>query len=289
MTGAATARFIGVALALGLLAHDAPGHAAPARLAPIPGGIVARATGDIVEAELIGATGRYRHFVLGSRYEASGLRVRIKGGRILELILPEDAVFEDRRPRIADLDGDKRNEIVLVISRQSTGSALAVIGVRDGGLKILAETTPNGAPQRWLNPAGIGHFLGNGRRQVALVRMPHAVGRLEFWDFDGSALTLHGSLEDTSNHRIGSDRTRLSTVIARGAGRTDLLALPSFDRRRLRIIEAVPQPHEIASVALEAPVVGDFLLRRNRRGVRIRVPLEGGQSRQIVLPASSLR
>lgn len=271
------------ALVFALLASVGTALAETGTLAPIPAGIVARAKGDIVEAELIGKTSRYEHFVLGARYEAAGLRVKTRDGKALELILPEDAVFEDRRPRIADLDGDKRNEIVLVVSRQTSGSALAVIGLRDGVLKIIAETTPNGAPRRWLNPAGIGRFLGNGRRQVALVRMPHAVGRLEFWDFDGKTLTLHGSLNDTSNHRIGSDRMRLSAVIARGKGRTDLLAIPDFARRRLRIIEAVPLPHQVAEFALEAPVVGDFNIRRSRDGVRIRVPMAGGQSRQIVL------
>ena len=280
-------QFLAAGLGYAILAGAA--LAEPAALAPIPAGIVARAKGDIVQAELIGQTARYRHFVLGTQYEAAGLRVKTQDGKVLELILPEDAVFEDRRPRIADLDGDGRNEVALVISRRSSGSALALIGLRDGALKVLTETTPNGAPQRWLNPAGIGRFLGNGRRQVALVRMPHAVGRLEFWDYDGKVFKLAGSLEDTSNHVIGSDRMRLTAVIARGEKKTDLLAIPSFDRRRLRIVEAAPAPHEIAGFPLEAPVTGDLLMRRTRDGARIRVPLAGGQSRQIFVRGNFLR
>jgi hypothetical protein len=153
---------------------------------PIPASITAKTDkGDIVEATLIGKTDRYKHFVLGTNYEAAGIRVRTASGQTLELMLPEDSVFEDRQPRIADLDGDGRNEVIVVRSRQSTGSALAVPGLRDGKLKILAETTPNGGPRRWLNPAGIADFYGDGKKQIALVRLPHAVGRLEFWDLDG--------------------------------------------------------------------------------------------------------
>ena len=274
-------RLAGPALALALIAGPAVGQ--PSRLAPIPAGVVARASGDIVEATLIGRTTRYRHFVLGTKYEAAGLRVKTSEGKTLELILPSDAVFEDREPRIADLDNDGRNEIALVVSRRSTGSALALIGLRGGALTVLAETSPNGAPNRWLNPAGIGNFLGNGRRQIALVRMPHAVGRLEFWDFDGTRFALRGSLENTSNHRIGSDRINLSAVIPR-PGRTDLLAIPDFERRRLRIIEAAPQPHQVAEFALEAPVVGNLEVGGSASGVLLRVPLEGGQVRQIVTP-----
>jgi hypothetical protein len=251
--------------------------------APLPSGVIARASGDIVEAALIGLTTRYQHFVLGTPYEAAGLRVRTNDGRVLDIQLPEDAVFEDRQPRIADLDNDGRNEIAVVISRQSTGSALAVLGLRDGALKILAESTPNGAPRRWLNPAGIGRFLNNGRRQVALVRMPHAVGRLEFWDFDGSKLTLHGAIEDTSNHRAGTDKMNLSAVIPRKEPQSDLLAVPDFNRRNLRIIAALPSPHQVAIFPLKSSVVGDLKVSRVAKGITIRVPLTEGAIQEIVL------
>ena len=250
---------------------------------PIPGGVTAGASGDIVEATLIGRTTRYRHFVLGTPYEAAGLRVKTANGRLLEIMLPEDSVFEDRQPRIADLDNDGRNEIVLVLSRLSMGSALVILGLRDEALKILAESTPNGAPQRWLNPAGIGNFLNNGRRQVALVRMPHIVGRLEFWDYDGSKLTLHGAIENTSNHRAGSNQMNLSAVIPRKNTQADLLAVPDFNRRNLRIIAAQPTPHQVATFHLNGTVVGDLRVSRVAKGQTVRVPLADGAFREILL------
>jgi hypothetical protein len=251
--------------------------------APIPSGVTAHASGDIVEATLIGPTTRYRHFVLGTPYEAAGLRVRTGDGQILELMLPEDSVFEDRQPRIADLDNDGRNEVVLVRSRLSTGSALVVLGLRNGALMILAESTPNGSPQRWLNPAGIGNFLNNGRRQVALVRMPHVVGRLEFWNFNGKMLNLHSTLNNTSNHRIGSDQINLSAVVAREKGRADLLAIPDFNRHNLRIITADPAPREVAHFPLNAPVDGDLRVSRTQNGSSIRVPLGKGHFQDVLL------
>jgi len=249
----------------------------------IPSGVTARAAGDIVEATLIGRTTRYRHFVLGTPYEAAGLRVRTAEGQILEFMLPEDSVFEDRQPRIADLNNDGRNEVVLVRSRLSMGSSLAIIGIQNGVLKLLAESTPNGGPQRWLNPAGIGNFLNNERRQVALVRMPHTVGRLEFWDFDGGMLNLRGALDNTSNHRIGSDQMNLSAVIPREKGQTDLLAIPDFNRQKLRIIAAYPTPRQVAIFALNTPIVGDLSVNRSSMGATIRVPVADGTFQEILL------
>jgi hypothetical protein len=42
----------------------------------------------------------------------------------VKLTLPEDSAFEDRQPRLADLDGDGRDEIVLVRSRRSKPASL---------------------------------------------------------------------------------------------------------------------------------------------------------------------
>lgn len=256
---------------------------------PIPAGVSAKASsGDIVEATLIGKTTRYKHFVLAAEYEAAGIRVRTASGQTLELMLPEDSVFEDRQPRIADLDGDGRNEVVVVRSRQSTGSAVSVLGLRDGALKVVAESTPNGAPNRWLNPSSIGNFLGDGKAQIALVRMPHVVGRLEFWSFDGKALALRGQLGGFSNHRISTQQIGLSTVLARPAPKGDLLAIPSLDRRTLRIVAALPAPREVAAFPLDGEVGGDLKARKADNGYVIAVPLRGGGTREITIGADIL-
>ena len=93
-------------------------------------------------------------------------------------------MFEDLEPRLADLDGDGHDEIVVVKTYLKRGSSLAVIAERNGKYDIVAETPPLGAPHRWLDPAGIADFNGDGKIDIALVRQPHVVGSLELWSWD---------------------------------------------------------------------------------------------------------
>ncbi len=106
-------------------------HVALAHAGDYPGSLtdhrVAHGTGVIAEAWLADPTTRYRHFVSGSDYEAGSLVVRLKNGSLRKLVLPETSVFEDRQPRLADLDGDGVDEIVLVRSYLDRGAALAVV------------------------------------------------------------------------------------------------------------------------------------------------------------------
>jgi hypothetical protein len=62
---------------------------------------------------------------------------------MLTLRLSEESVFEDRLPRLADLDGDGSDDIIRMHCYADRGAALAVVGVRSGERKIVAET-----PQR---------------------------------------------------------------------------------------------------------------------------------------------
>ena len=270
------------------VAHSSFASGETSRAQPLAEASVATATGDIVEAVLIGPTRRYKHFVLGSNHEASGVRIQTADGRSLELMLPDDSVFEDREPRIVDLDGDGRNEILLVHSRQDTGSALAVLGLRNGALRIIAETPGNGGPQRWLNPAGAGHFFDRNSLQVALVRMPHAVGRLEFWGFDGVSLKLRGSLPDISNHRIGSRNLSMSAVV-KGDGETlDTLAIPAFDRRSVRFVKVRGGvPVVASSVTLRGQADGNFHVLPGQP-VTLRIPIAGDGSQIISLNGQGL-
>jgi hypothetical protein len=138
---------------------------------------IATGAGRIAEAWFADPTTRYKHFVLGANYEAASLVVRLRDGTTRKLQLPSDSVFEDREPRLADLDGDGIDEIIVVRTYLDRGAALAVVALRDDKLKIIAETPPTGRPNTWRNPAGIADFDGDGRLDIAEVQMRAASSR----------------------------------------------------------------------------------------------------------------
>jgi len=232
----------------------------------LPDGRIAEGARNTARAWLADPTDRYDHGVLGDAIEAASVVVERRDRRREAVSLKSDAVFEDLQPRIADLGGDGGDKILVVKSYLKRGSALAVIGERDGKYAVIAETPPVGAPHRWLNPAGVADFNGDGAIDIALVRMPHALGRLELWSWRGGQLEKTLELADVSNHVIGSRALRMSAVADfDGDGHPDL-AIASFDRRELRIIGFAPNARDIARIALPARAVTDFALMKDAAG-----------------------
>jgi FG-GAP-like repeat len=236
--------------------------APPPRFPPIPvdalqDGRIAAGKREIARAWLAEPTNRYGHGVLGDAIEAASIVVERKDGKRETVRLGHDSVFEDLEPRIADLGSGEK--IVVVKSYLVAGSALAVIGERDGRFAVLAETPPIGTPNRWLNPAGIADFDGDGAVEIAFVRMPHALGRLELWRWSAGKLLKVTETRDTSNHAIGSRALGQSAVADfDGDGVADL-AIPSFDRRAVRLLSFRGGVREIARIKLPASVTTNFI------------------------------
>lgn len=269
-------------MSIGLSTASASGQSPPK---PIDDLRVVRGSGTVAEAYFADATDRYRHFVLGSRYEPSTLVVTLKSGAKLTLAAGADAVFEDRQPRLADLDGDGTDEIVIVKAYLDRGAALTVVGLRDGQLRIVAETPPTGRPNTWLNPAGIADFDGDGRLDVAYVQMPHVLGLLRVVTLRQGRLAEIAKVDGVSNHQIGSKRLGLSAVFDFNKDGAADLAIPTLDRKSLRVLSFKGGAKELRKVALPGRAAGDFRLERRAHGVTaVIIPIEGGGETVVSLP-----
>jgi hypothetical protein len=212
---------------------------------------------DIRRAWLADPTTRYDHGVLGDRIEAGSVVVETPNGTRHTVEAGPDAVFEDLHLRFVNF-GDGQESIVVVKSYLGKGSALAVIGRNRSRYEVLAETPPIGRPNRWLDPAGIADFTGDGKPDIAFVRMPHVLGQLELWTFDDGRLTQGPHMPGFTNHIAGTRALNMAAVIdVDGDGAADL-ALPSLDRNRLRLVSFAPHPREFKSLPLPAKAVTDF-------------------------------
>lgn len=234
---------------------------APSGLRPnmLPDGVVTRGTRNIRAAWLIEPTTRYAHGVLGDAIEAGGLAAELADGRVLEIRLPADSVFEDRYPRLADLDGDGDDEILVVRSYLDRGAALAVIKAEADGLRIVAETRALGRANRWLNPIGVADFDGDGRPELALVETPHIGGVLKLYRWRDGQLTAAISQPGVSNHGIGSRALGLSAILdANGDGVPDLLLPDQSHLRLLVLTHAGDRFAPRAAVPHPAPIVTDI-------------------------------
>lgn len=223
----------------------------------LPDGLIAVRTGksDIVAAWYTRPTQRYGHAILGDGIEAGGLQVRTASGQVIELVLPKTIVFEDRYPRLVDLDNDGKTEVITIRASLTAGGSVTIYGLTDGKLQEKGTTGFIGQSNRWLNIAGIADFRGSGRRQIAFVKTPHIGGTLYFFEMVQDGLKGVAGLYGFSNHVIGSPEMRLSAIAdINGDGRPDL-ALPSANRGHLRFISfSNGQLVELGRVALPGRV-----------------------------------
>jgi hypothetical protein len=185
----------------------------------------------VVSAELQRPTDRYAHAVLGDALEWGALEITWAGcagcadrQRSL-IVLPESRVFEDVQARVADADGDGLPEVIVVETDLRRGAALAVYGPqgRRGITPFL------GAPNRWLAPAGVGDFDGDGRPEIAWVERPHVDRVLVIGRLAGDRIRVLARAEGFSNHRIGETAITGSVHACPGG---DRLVLPDAGWRQ---------------------------------------------------------
>lgn len=253
----------------------AAGASEPARQARLPGGGVATAArGDVAKAWYARPTGRYAHGVLGDAIEGGSLVVVARDGGTHEVVLHDRYVFEDLTPRIADLDGDGRSEIVTIRSSSSGGAALAIYGLVAGKLVERAATREIGRANRWLSVAGIDRYRRGAGLLIAYVETPHIGGTLKYAAFAGGRLSVRTILAgQVSNHRIGSTLLSMSASADVDADGIVDLALPSADRRSLVVVSDGRARLYPVDGQIDGPIrhaAGSFVTR-DERGRRVLV------------------
>lgn len=246
----------------------------------LPDGAIAEGMG--LKAWYATPTERYAHGILGDAIEAGSLIVE-QDGKSYRYDLPEDSVFEDLTPRIVDVDGDGTPEILTIRSYSDLGATITLFAVRDGAVKPVAEAAPIGTANRWLNPAGVADFDGDGAQEIAVIRTPHIGGILILYGWDGASdkLVEESRRAGYSTHAIGSRALGLALATDWDSdGVTDLL-LPRQDRKELVALSmAGGDFREIAAYKMRREISGDLELIGNF----VKVPVRGGLNRTITRP-----
>lgn len=155
-----------------------------------------------------GATTRYAHGVLGDDIEAGSLHAKTAEGKTLSITLETSQVFEDIQPRLADIDGDGRNEIITIRSHNQKGAQIAVYGITKespNSLSLVASTPNIGQTHRWLAPVGIADFDKDGVMEIAYIDRPHLAKILRVWSYRDGSLQQVAQKKGLTNHKIGNN------------------------------------------------------------------------------------
>jgi hypothetical protein len=184
----------------------------------------------IQRAELVDPTGRYGHAVLGDALEWGGVSLQL-GDRSVTFTLPDTRVFEDVEARLADVTGDGAPEVIVVETDLDLGASLAIYGPEGK----IAATPFIGQPNRWLAPAGIADFDGDGRVEIAYVDRPHLRKELVFVRLDSDKLVETLRLPGLTNHLIGDDF--ISGGVRNCGDRAELILASADWSRIMRVLD----------------------------------------------------
>lgn len=255
---------------------------------PIPHGTVASGEADIRSAWLAGPTEDYPHGVLGDAIEASALVVMTRDGQELTFRLSDGSVFEDTTPRLADIDGDGRDEVWTVRTDGTYGARLEAYGVVDGALVRRFATAPIGTGFRWLNPLGVADFDGDGQREAAYVETPHIGGVLTVVRPVGDRLEVVARRRHYSTHAMGSTRLDLGAIAdVDGDGAVDVL-VPVQSRQQFILLSLHEGTLRERWRSETVRIGGGVRLEQNQSGWVIHFS-DGQDDLQILLPTERVR
>lgn len=189
------------------------------------------------------STRRYPHRALGSGLHAGSVFAQVRDGqrgwRVVEMALPLERVYEDRVPRVVDIDRDGKDEIILIEADALRGAALVVLGLehsRQGPRLVERARGPfAGSTFRWMNPVGVADFDGDGRADLANVVTPHIGGVLQLLHYRPPLLVPFASAMDVSNHRMGALEQDLAVIVTQ-PGQNPTILVPDMTLRALHAL-----------------------------------------------------
>jgi len=159
---------------------------------------------EIADARFTTPTDSYDHGILGDAIEYAGLMIRLTDGRQFHIDLSSGfRVFEDIAPRLWDVTGDGKPEVVVIETDPPQGAQLAIYGIRDKTVEKIAQTPHIGRSHRWLAPLGAADLDGDGRMEIAYIDRPHLAKTLRIWRYEHGALVPVIDRSGLTNHRIG--------------------------------------------------------------------------------------
>ena len=206
--------------------------------------------------------------------------VKTSTGQMIETQLPRSRVFEDLQARLADIDGDGRDEIMVVESDIALGSAFAIYAVQERRLVRVTATPFIGQPNRWLNPLGAGDFDGDGQLDIALVATPHIGGTLRLYRSRCPSWNYLPSTKESARMLLAAP----NSVLDRSSVHIqETVLVPDQNRSTMLLLEWSPRGWEIKSrVALTGKIVSSLVLLGNNRwrlrldnGKHIEIDLQG--------------
>lgn len=254
-----------------LCAESVPRGPMPSRLPEngAPGTHLTKGSDPFIEVWLADGVERAGTGVLPGPGAAS-ISARDRAGRVHRLDLPVDRAIEDVEPRLADVDGDGQDEIVVVMTREMQGAALAIVTLRPDGLTILAEGAP--APQGvWRDPVAIADLDGDGGPEIATVTSGDDEGRLDIWRLVDGTLTPIVGMKGFSTHVPGTRNVGMAAVADMDGDKIVDLVLPSLDRRSLRVISlaggAAAEPYRVDLAAAVVTRIAAYAIEGRQRPI----------------------
>lgn len=231
-----------------------------------------------------GPTDRYRHAILGDDIEASRLVVHhASTHQTLSYSLPDTSVFEDLTPRWVDVDQDGQFELLTIKAYAAVGATLALYGLGEEALVPLGEAPAIGRSFRWLNPAGVADFDGDGQQEIAVIETPHIGGKLVLyhWDKAQRVITEERRTLGYSTHAIGARELDLMEVVDwTGDGVMDLV-LPRQNRQTIAVVSMADGSfEEVYQKHLPDGIKGPITLEASH----VLIPLHSGTVYQLPLP-----